>query len=61
MSTKIDIVLLGIFVLIIANFILLFLLLLSTPVANFNKTLIKEYNNNYFTLWLSDGPLGYDG
>ena len=49
MAKTIDTVLLGIFVLIIANFILLSLLLLSTPVANFLITLIKEYNNGYFT------------
>ena len=61
MSKKIDTALLGIFVLIIAYFILLCLLLLSTPVADFIKTLIKEYNNGYFTSSLSDGPQGYNG
>ena len=60
MSKKIDPVLLEIFVLIIANFILLCLFLLSTPVANFIITLIKEYNNGYFTSSLSDGPPGYN-
>ena len=47
MSKTIDTVLLGIFVLIFANCILLCLLLLSTPVANLIKTLITEYNNEY--------------
>ena len=61
MSKKIDTVLLGIVVLIIANFILLCLMLLSTPVANFIKTSIKEYNNGYFTSSLSDKPPGYNG
>ena len=42
MSKTIDTPLLGIFVLIIANFILLCLFLLSTPVANFLITLIKH-------------------
>ena len=60
MSKKIDTILLEIYVLIIANFILLCLLLLSTFVANFIKTLIKEYNNGYFTSSLSDGPPGYN-
>ena len=61
MSKKIDTALLGIFVLIIDHFILLCLLLLSTPFANFIKTLIKEYKNGYFTSSLLDGPLGYNG
>ena len=60
MSKKIDTVLHGIFVLIIANFILLCLLLLFTPVVNFIKTLIKEYNIGLFISWLSDGPPGYN-
>ena len=42
MSTTIDTALLGIFVLIIANFILLCLILLSTPFPNFIITLKKK-------------------
>ena len=53
MSKKIDTVLLRIIVFIIANFILLWLFLWLTPVANFIKTLIKKYNNRYFTSSLS--------
>ena len=37
----------GIFVLIIVNFILLCLFSLSTPVANYLITLRKEFNNGY--------------
>ena len=61
MFKNIDTVLLEIVVLIIANFILLCLLLLLTPVANIIKTLIKEYNNGYFISSLFNGPPGYNG
>ena len=40
-SKKTEFASMGIFVLIIANFILLCLLLLSTPIANYIKTLIN--------------------
>ena len=61
MSKKIDNALLEIFVLIIANFILLCLVLLSTPVANFLITLIKKFINGYFSSSISGGPPGYNG
>ena len=61
MSKTIDTPLLGIFVLIIVNFILLCLFSLSTPVANFLITLNKELNNGYFSSSISGGPPGYNG
>ena len=53
MSKKIDTALLGICVLIIANFILLCLFLLSTLVANLLIYLIKTFNNGYFSSSIS--------
>ena len=56
MSQTIDTALLGIFILIIAIFILLCLFLLSTPVVNYLITRKSEFNNG-----LSGGPPGYNG
>ena len=50
-----------IFLLIIANFILLCQYILSTPVVNFVITLIKEFNNKYFSSSISGAPPGYYG
>ena len=61
MSNKIDNALVGIFVLIIANFILLCLFLLSTFVANLLIPLIKTFTNGYFISSISDRPPGYNG
>ena len=61
MSNKIDNALVGIFVLLIANFILLCLSLLSTPVANCLITQNKKLNNGYLISSISGGPPGYNG
>ena len=61
MSKTIDTALRKIFVLIIANFILLCLFSLSTPVANFLKALRNKFNNDHFSLSTSGKPLGYNG
>ena len=61
MSITIDTTLLGIVVLIIANFILLSLFSLSTPVANCLITLRKELNNGYLSSSILGGPPGYNG
>ena len=47
MLNRTEFVLVGISVLISANFILLCLFLLSTPVANFLIILIRDNNNGY--------------
>ena len=61
MSKTIDTALLGIFVVIIANFILLCLYSLSTPVANYLITLRKEFDNWYVSSSISGWPPGYKG
>ena len=55
MAKKIDYALLGIIVLIIANFLLPCLILLSTPVANILSTLKYEFNNGNFSVSISGG------
>ena len=61
MSKKNYNALVEIFVLIIANFILLCLFLFTTIVANILITLNKEFNNGYFSSSILGGPPGYNG